>query len=261
MGDLANTGTYEGEVINKKTAPLVQELSDQINHWGNLDPTIFHTPLGLDKLKQSIYDIGSSASPGSPAQKASSTVYNAIKDQINQQAPTYSKVMKDYSDASDQLNELQNGFSLNGKTDDAALRKLQSIMRNNVNTNYGNRLDSMTNLESQTGANILPQLAGQAMNSWTPRGLMGAGEMGATIMGGIMHPALLPGLMAAAPFASPRLVGEGSYGLGRMVGAPMNAAKSLLSPIGQLAQQYGLLDQSGNMQGVAAKIPSLMYAQ
>jgi hypothetical protein len=190
-----------------------------------LKPTDYHTPEGLDALKQSIGDIRDSTQFGTPARKAADTIYNTVKQQIQDQAPTYAGVMKDYSIASDTLKEIERGLSLpqGGKgTIDAAVRKLQSLLRNNVQTNYGNRLDLANTLASQGGQDIIPALAGQSMNSWMPRGMVGALEKGGGALGMILNPSAIPHLLAAAPLASPRLMGEALYKYGQASGGLNN---------------------------------------
>lgn len=50
--------------------------------------------------------------------------------------------MKNYENASNLIREIEKTLSLNPKASiDTALRKLQSVMRDNVNTNYGKRGD------------------------------------------------------------------------------------------------------------------------
>ena len=118
--------------------------------------------------------------------------------------------MRGYAEASDNINEMRRTLSINDKAStDTTLRKLQSVMRNNVNTNYGQRQVLAEQL-AQHQPNIMPALAGQALNSWEPRGLA---RMGANVsaVGSLMtNPMALAGL----PLASPRLVGEAAYGLG-----------------------------------------------
>ncbi len=96
------------------------------------------------------------------------------------------------------------------------MRKLQSLMRKNVNTNYGNRLDLAKQLEQHGNVSLMPALAGQSFNSWTPRGLRGA-LAGAT--GGVgllwMNPiAIIP----AFAMQSPRLVGKTALKAGQVTG-------------------------------------------
>lgn len=212
VNSLKSMGNYKGQVINKNASGAVDEISDLVNQWKGLDPKEFHTPEGLDALKQAIGDMRDATQFGTPARKAADTAYNAVKAEITTQAPTYAKVMKDYSEASETLAEIERALSLGNKAAaDTSMRKLQSLMRNNVNTNYGNRLDLAKVLESK-GAEILPAVAGQQMSSLTPRGLQAA----TASIGGAGALALNPAALALLPMTSPRLIGEAAYGLGAM---------------------------------------------
>ena len=212
VGSLKSMGNYKGQVINKNASGAVDEIAELVDRWKGLDPTEFHTPEGLDALKQAIGDIRDATQFGTPARKAADTAYNAVKGEINKQAPTYAKVMKDYTQASETLKEVERALSLGNKASaDTSMRKLQSLMRNNVNTNYGNRLDMARTLE-ENGAEILPAVAGQAMSSWTPRGLAGATATPLAAIAAYTNPLAL----AALPATSPRMLGEVAYGLGAM---------------------------------------------
>ena len=133
--------------------------------------------------------------------------------------------MKDYSDAATQITEIERALSLGSKSaKDTAMRKLQSLMRNNVQTNYGNRLSLARELEQNGGVELMPALSGQALNSWTPRSLAGQIGGGATAFASMSNPAAL----LALPFQSPRIVGNAAYGLGRLSGAVGHGAQGLL---------------------------------
>jgi hypothetical protein len=99
------------------------------------------------------------------------------------------------------------------------LRKLQSALRDNVNTSFGRRAELVDYIVNSGAPNLLKTLGGQALKGAMPRGLarLGAlGEVGAGAGAGLLgfnHAAL-----AAAPLvvaSSPRLVGEAAYGAGR----------------------------------------------
>lgn len=240
VNSIKSMGNYKGQVINKNAAGTVDEIADLVNEWKSLDPKEFHTPEGLDALKQAISDIRDTTQLGTAARKAADTAYNAVKGQITMQAPTYAKVMKDYSEASELIKEIERSLVGNQKTAaDTAMRKLQSLMRNNVNTNYGNRLDLARTLEGK-GADILPAIAGQAMSSMTPRGLQGLSASGIAGAGLLTSN---PAALAMLPFTSPRLMGEAAYGLGAMNrgigGAAANGGNKLAQLLAQ--QQGGLL--------------------
>ncbi len=212
-------GQYKGQVINPKAAQAVGEATDLVNQWKSLDPAEFHTPEGLDKLKQSVGAVldGIPFEQGR-ARTAVNDIYNSISNEIKAQAPTYEKTMRQYADASGQIKEIEKALSLGPKgkfSADTAMRKLQSLMRNNANTNYGNRLDLASQLEAAGGQQIMPALAGQALSSPIPRGLQGTGVGG----GGIATGAVLggvPGVAAGMALASPRVVGEGAYRTGQL---------------------------------------------
>ena len=243
VSSLKSMGNFKGQVINKNASGTVDEIAGLVGQWKALDPNEFHTPEGLDALKQAISDIRDTTQMGTAARKAADTAYNAVKNQITMQAPTYAKVMKDYSEASELVKEIERSLVGNQKTAaDTAMRKLQSLMRNNVNTNYGNRLDLARTLEAK-GADILPAVAGQAMSSMTPRGLQGLSASGIAGAGLLTSN---PAALAMLPFTSPRLMGEAAYGLGAMnrgVGKVAATGGDKLSQL--LAQrQGGLLDMS-----------------
>lgn len=236
VASLQSMGNYKGQVINKNASGAVDEIAGLVNRWKGLDPAEFHTPEGLDALKQAISDVRDTTQFGTAARKAADTAYNAVKGEITTQAPTYAKVMKDYSQASETLGEIERALSLGNKAAaDTSMRKLQSLMRNNVNTNYGNRLDMAKTLE-QNGADILPGIAGQAMSSWTPRGLQGlsaSGIAGAGVM------TSNPLAMAALPMTSPRLVGEAAYGLGATARRAGSMGSATTNRLAQLAGGQG----------------------
>lgn len=238
---IKSMGNYKGQVINKNSAGVVDQIDELVNRWKTLDPTEFHTPEGLDALKQAISDIRDTTQFGTAARKAADTAYNAVKGEITTQAPTYAKVMKDYSQASETLAEIERSLSLGNKAAaDTSLRKLQSLMRNNVNTNFGNRINSANVLESN-GADILPAVAGQAMSSWTPRGLAGLAASGAGVAS-LVNPTTLIGL----PAASPRLVGETAYLLGAANRGAANGVNALRAKAGSVVGLKNLPSVSMN---------------
>ena len=218
LAKVQSSGNFKGKIINQKAGDTIKEVADIVDDWAKSAPAEFHTPEGLDALKKAIGDIRDSTQFGTPARRAADSVYNAVKNEIQQQAPTYAKVMKDYAQASATLQEIEKALSLGEKASkDTAIRKLQSLMRNNAQSNYGNRLSLASTLEQQGGVDLAPSIAGQAMNSWLPRGMVGAIEKA----GMVGAPFVAPQALAVAPFTSPRLVGEAAYAMGRL--SPKNA--------------------------------------
>jgi hypothetical protein len=203
-------------VKDEKAFEHLNKIEEKINEFRNAPPDLHHTPEGLDDLKQAIGNINQTLPfELKNTNRVASDVYNAVKDTITKQAPKYSEVMSDYAQSSDQLSQIEKGLSLGQRASvDTALRKLQSLTRNNVNTNYGNRLDLAKQLETEGGRPFISALSGQALSSPVARGLAGGVE-GAAILGALANPTS-PYTLAAIPFQTPRLVGEGLYAGGRV---------------------------------------------
>jgi len=213
--DAASVVTFKGQVKNQAGFDKLDEVKTAINNWKKLDPKEFRTPEALDNLKQQIGGIlEETPIEQKTARKVVGDIYSSIKNEIAKQAPTHEKVMKDYREGSDLIEEIQKTLSINKKATDAtALNKLQSLMRNNANTNYGYRMELAKALQQQGGQDLMPALAGQALSSFTPRGLAGQGAALGIGAGGALT--VNPMALAALPLTSPRLVGMGAYGVGR----------------------------------------------
>ena len=190
----------------------LEKIKQEVDDWKSADPAIYHTPEGLDALKQRIGALRDQIPyEAKNANRIAGNIYNSVKSSISSQAPTYSKVMADYSNASETIGEIERALSLGDRASaDTAMRKLQSLTRNNVNTNYGNRLNLAQQLEAEGGKPFIKALSGQALSSGTARGLAGSVE-NLTAVGGLVNPTV----WAALPFQTPRVVGEGLYYGGR----------------------------------------------
>ena len=234
-------GTFKGKVVNQSAADAMGKVKAAINEWKGADPAEFHTPEGMDKLKQRIGGILESIPyEERTARSAVQDMYNAVKGTISKQAPTYSKVMSDYSEASDLIHEIESGLSLKSKggriNADAAMRKLQSIMRNNVTTNYGQRARLADELVNAGAIELRPALAGQSMSAILPRGLGGQIETYGGGAAALMNPSLLFG----APLASPRIMGEALYKYGQLKGLTKAGANKIPLSVDQ-ANKLGTL--------------------
>lgn len=237
-----NRTVYKGKVINQKAAEDVAEVKRIVDDWKRENPAEYHTPEGMDALKRRVGDV----LDGIPfeqknANAAVQNVYNSIKSEITKQAPTYSRVMKNYSESTEQIREIERALSLGNKASaDTGVRKLQSLMRNNANTNYGFRKQLAEQLTQAGGRDIMPSLSGQALSEMAPRGLQRAAaiptSLGAFSLGGF--PTAIGALMAS----SPRLVGEATYGAGVAGRGIDMIPPSLLDP-----RLYNILYQSGNV--------------
>lgn len=217
------SGTGPAQDLSKATSKVQGEVSDAVDNWKQLDPTEYHTPEGFDALKQQLGDIRDQYDYNTPQRLVADQAYNAVRKTIADQAPAYAKVMSGYSKASDAVSDIQKELSLGAKGNPAtALRKLQSVMRDNANTSWGDRATKAGTLANNGAPNLLPSLAGQSLRSIAPRGLARYGDMAIAAAGGLTNPATL----AALPLASPRVVGELAHGAGagaRHLGNLLNA--------------------------------------
>ena len=220
---------YFGDTVKNPSAAAVHEKTRAIvDEWAAKDPAIYHTPEGMDALKQRLNDVSNEFATDNNrvASSIANGVYGEVRDVIGKQVPGYYKVMKDYQTAAEKLSDIERSLSLKkGAPVDSSLRKLQSILRNNANTNYGRRVELGRTLEDAGADTLFPSLAGQQMSSATPRGL-------ATVTAGGSLAAAIPtsgASLVALPLSSPRLVGEAAYAGGRFAGGASDFAQNLAS--------------------------------
>lgn len=238
------TTSYKGKVVNERAFKELNDIKDIVNDWKNQTPAEFHTPEGLDALKQRVGDVLENIPyEQKQARAAVGQVYNSIKSEITKQAPAYANVMKNYSESSDLIREIERSLSLGQKSSaDTALRKLQSLMRKNVNTNFGQRVELGKQL-SAAGTDISPALAGQALSEFTPMGIQRATTIPAAL--GAFSAGGAPLATASLLASSPRLMGEAAYGaglLGRAGGAAAKVIPQAFDP-----KMYNLMYQAGRI--------------
>lgn len=229
-----------------------QQMNDTVQHYlakASQDPSLLE-PLAVDQFKQDLYTIGSKIGGAADrdAARIAGGAYRAVRKMLTDHDPVYAATMKDYADAAQEAAALESGFSLTSNRAkpvnvDAASRKLQSILRNNANTNYGQRAaqgERMAQLDPS--GTLMPTLAGQSASSWAPRGLrggVGAAELGAeAIRSGGPLALLSPKALALIAPLSPRAVSEAAYGAGRAMGTGQRLAQPLSGAVDNLSNLY-----------------------
>lgn len=242
-----NKTSYKGKVVNERAANELQTVREIVDDWKAQNPADFHTPEGLDALKQKIGDVLENIPyEQKQARAAIGGVYNSVKSEIAKQAPAYSKVMKEYSESSELIREIERSLSLGQKASaETATRKLQSLMRKNVNTNFGQRVALGKQLSEAGGADIFPALAGQSLSDITPMGLQRATSpltaLGAFSTGGV------PLATASLLSSSPRLMGEAAYGTGLLSRIP--AGVETVIPQAFDPRAYNIMYQANRAKG------------
>lgn len=230
----------KGAAQKGKLKQLVHEIMEVAQ-----DPRM-HNALGLDHLKKVVQELEIPQKQGwGQVNRVRTAMANHIKQKIMDVVPEYEKMVGDYEQALRLENEIRGTFSLERHAKiDTTLRKLQSAMRDNVNTGYGRREKLLKQIDK--AGKIQEKLAGQALHDPMPRGIMrgtlGAG-MGVAAGLGHINPALA-GLLLSE---SPRLMGGLAYGAGR-VASPFKFASELIGPtagrqIGRGLFQTGRFDR------------------
>lgn len=195
-------------------------------------------PLAIDQFKKDLYERGSKVAGkfDTDSARIAKDAYQSIRQKLVEADPIYDQMMKNYEAAQDELFQLESTFSLGGKQvrSDAANRKLLSVMRNDANTNYGERMArGMRLAELDPTGQLMPLLAGQMASSAAPRGLAQIGLGGYTAGAGLgsIAGAVSPFTLAAIPAFMPRVVGEASLLAGR-------TAATVPSSLSRLVQSY-----------------------
>lgn len=224
---LGNTIPLSGEeksVIEKATEFLKPAQNSRVAQ----------TTKGLDKIRRKIADIKTDA--GTNADRIKKSITNSIKDSISEQRPEYRKGLETFAKNKGEIDEIAKTFSLKeNNAVDTAMRKLQSVGRNNVQTNYGYRNNLMNTLDFN--GSLQDAIAGQAMNSWLPRGaggkIIGTANLATAY-------AKDPVQTAAYAYASsPRAVGESVYKLGQIV---------------DLLEKAGIINRPVNVGGLKKRV-------
>ena len=225
-----------------ETQAAIQRMLRTVQKYVN-NPAL-HNLENLDALKQELAlqqeTIGAQPVRGAEnINRHITNVIDGVREEIVRLEPSYATAMENFQTWKDLQREMRQALALNDKAAiDTVMRKLQSTMRNNVQTNYGSRTQLLDDLDTATvpavaarppqlnrpgapGRPAIPpgtlraELAGQAANTWMPRGISRSGgafaipagiaALGATLATNPAYAAL------AAPFipaASPRVVGE-----------------------------------------------------
>lgn len=245
IADAEKRTKFKGQIKDQAAFDALTQVRETVDNWKALDPAEYHTPEGLDALKQSVGATLEKLDPKTNSYNTVNQVYNSVKSEVVKQAPVYANVMRDYTKSMDQIKEVERALSLGNKASaDTAMRKLQSLMRDNVQTNYGQRVRLAKQLEQQGGQMMMPGIAGQALQSVVPRGM--SQVTGGGLTGYLGFQGMLPQAAGMAALSSPRIMGETAYGLGaaaRPVSAAGRQAPFLLTP-----ELYNLLIQSGQVQ-------------
>jgi len=225
-------------VAGKKSLSDMQEALDVVGDWGSQADDF--TPMGLDLLKRRLDDLYSESSRGRAFVTA---IKKEVADTISRKYPSYKTMTKEYGQLSDTITEIKRALSLDNRAMvDTATRKLASTMREN----FEFRKSLIDKLEEVADVNLKGQIAGLAMQTWTPKGLVGKLTGGSFALHGFMgglathFPVIALGLAAS----SPRTVAEILNLFGKTVRQGQKGGKVVRSAIAPTFQAGRLKEES-----------------
>ena len=202
----------------EKTLKKIEDIIADFRGADNVEEVL--TAKDFDAMKQAIGEVRDTINiaddPSSWA--VANTIYGSVRNTIAKQDKGYAKAMKDYESATDLITDIEVTFNLKGnrRSVDTQVRKLSSIMRDNVDTSFGRRGELAETLAKAEGGNkLIEQAAGMQMAPLAPRGIarLGVPAVGVTAFAN-------PLVLGALPLSSPRVVGEGAYLAGKAARYP-----------------------------------------
>jgi hypothetical protein len=232
LADMATEGKFkEIPIRGSKPAETLKEIEEIIEDFRGRNPSEYHTAIAFDSMKQAIGEVRDAINiaDNPAAWNLANKVYGAVRRTIVKQDADYAKAMREYEQATDLIIDIEKTFSLKGKRSavDTQVRKLASIMNDNVNTAYARRGDLAETLSAaKGGGGLLEMAAGAQLAPWRARGLSNITS------GGILAGSVATGnpwLLAAYPATVPRVVGEAAYAAGRAspsLGAAVRGAQA-----------------------------------
>lgn len=208
--------THKGQIVNREAYNTARELLDSIRGFQQAG---FRTPGDFHAMKSRISEIRDATKEGTKARAVAEAAYNAVNQAIERAAPQYAVARTGYKADTEMINNLRKEFALTEKANpNTSARKLIAALRDNVNTNFGERARMMREL-ARREPNLPGMIAGRELSGWAPRGLariMSSPTVWAPSMVGAY--AVNPWLLAAMPFmwatSTPRVIGEAAYASG-----------------------------------------------
>lgn len=247
LANLKSRAYYKDQVRDPAAARAYGDVQSIVEEWKSHPPADFHTPEGMDALKQRIGGLEQKYQTENDRAAASIVggVRKTVAEEITQQAPSYAEAMKNYSEAKDLLGNIRLTLDSGKGRTDSTIRRLQGILRRD-DPGYAGKL--IEQVDAGPGTHLREMIAGRAGEPIRPERYRAAvaGGMGLAslplemlLSGNMANLALDPKYLAMMTMMSPRVVSTGAYGAGRAAGLAELAAKGgygtyQASPAGRL---------------------------
>ncbi len=228
--------------LSDKSGAMRYHVKDMLENWKQL-PEASRTAENLDFLKKQLGYIKENKAQYGTSERAIATIaYNNVRQTIVDAFPDYAPVMKRFDEARQVLKSVEQELIGNPNASvDTALRKMQTILKQDTTGASSRRADLVNFLKDNGAPHLMERLAGQAMNPIMPKTL--GKTIGSALIGG--GGAALGGVLPATgglallglPLASPRVLGELSYKLGQASQLPGRAIGDVGYQAGRLSSQ------------------------
>ncbi len=194
---------FNRKILSDAENSQIDELQKLVNEWDDF------TPLGLEDLKKALrnrINVGNSKE----LNKIITLTENNLKNYINEKMPQIAKMRIQYAKDSEFIDNLQK--EIFGSTSKMANSTKLNRLLNIFNQKSDLKKQLIQQLGEQTGIDLLNEITGAAMSSWLPTGWVQRFILAGSGLSGILNPAII----AAAPMASPRIVGKSARILGQL---------------------------------------------
>jgi len=215
LDDFAIDKSYRGMTeLSPEATAKIDEIRKIIKEFGKPGRGM-NTAKGMDLLKRRINSLYQRNPATNDVNVPVVHMTRKINELIEKKVPGYAKVNRDFAQTQNLINDTK--AVLGGKRNfmnnvpgakAKVLKKMQQAMRNKTNVDMGENLKAVERINP----NLKYSLAGQASQTFAPRGLAGLGFSGLGLGAG--YGALGPTGIPLALLSSPRLVSAGAEGLG-----------------------------------------------
>lgn len=195
-----NLNFNESTIVNTADQHKVEAITKDIENWKN------NSPQGIDTLKQRLSNY---YEPGSRIGAFSESLRSTARSLI-EKTPGYSDAMKNYSEMSDQIQDIKQSLSLGDKAGvETSFNKLKNALKNDKQF----RLSVIRELDEATGGTLEESIAGVGMSKLAPSGLAKYADMAGGYEALTHGTGIMP-MLGLALTTSPRIVGEFINALG-----------------------------------------------
>tara|TARA_B100000963_G_C22635045_1_gene677141 strand:+ start:3565 stop:5319 length:1755 start_codon:yes stop_codon:yes gene_type:complete len=201
-----------------QTKKAFEQINAAVNEYASGSDQSLEALLNLRQRIDNV-EIDTSSDNFKKARAIRNDVRDAITRDLNE-IPGFSQMNADYTQATKLADEIADELNLNNYSNvSQKLRKLQSVTRNNVNTNFGRRVDLLSEINTDQPFDLIEVATAKALNPTQATGIQRLGQSAATLgaLGGILEPAAA----VASTALSPRNVGRGAFAAGRASAIPM----------------------------------------